>query len=991
MHVRRRYSLTAILALLLISVPISATRAGGPEHYSDPARFVVTTDVVQQDIPPFTATAGAFGNSLLRSGGGFEPVVWRHMFLPNRDSPDRVLADQNAFTRWDTLREGFLDGASVRVYRIVNGTFRLVREGRIPEGGYHCSGWLSVTGDGKLVPAGSTEYTFKWAGYNRPDVPYYFTVTAVDESGAESAFAQPVHVVRPDEVARENPDNTLTAFKPAKENTDESAPSAPDGLRGQVLENGNYRLSWNGVRASDLAGYRIYRSDYAPEHHKGFYAQLAQRPQDPGKHIKAGDMVIVSKKFYSFSRNRYHSNRVWGAGQANHAGMPGLVGFYPDEDPHANWRLVPHAEDSPVPEGGETCLKLELKEGASRQGLATYNHSGTGQTWYEVLETKPYKVEVWLRHDGEGKKPVRFSLNGFYGDKIEPIEFQATSRWQKHEATFTPPVVQDGSRANQMRLQFRGPGTYYVDNFRVYRADTAYLDLLPRDHEAFRRSGMTALRTHGPIKTGTSTYSMEQYTNAGGAIEGVRLGNTLPQMLRVMRDLGVRPWLQVEMHMSPREWQGLVEYLAAPYDPATDSPESKPWACKRYRQGQQRPWVEEFDSIWFELSNETWNWLFSPWIFHATTDAATGEKYGRGEVYGMYQEYVRSVMKESPYWDQADLDEKLVFVLGGWSGQRYGRQAASRSPHSQYMTIAAYNGGWDEGEGPPQLTDASFFNVLAQVNQTAIPRADRHLRERLRLKREEGVAIELGTYEAGPGYALNGLNNARVTKEQARQQELVMKSLTAGTATLDSFLARAYRTFRTQNFFTFSRGPTWSSHAEWYRGGQAYPCWVVLELFNQHATGDMLRTETVSCPSMDLRGFRRRKAVEDAPLAAVYATREGDRVGLFIVSRKIPDYPVTGDDGYTPVTVELPFSEVESITLYRMAGDARANNFHERQVEVETEAIPVTEFSAQFRLNEAPGAEDRGLPPAATFLYVFEGVNAPQGRPVPPSSLVPQE
>jgi hypothetical protein len=123
--------------------------------------------------------------------------------------------------------------------------------------------------------------------------------------------------------------------------------------------------------------------------------------------------------------------------------------------------------------------------------------------------------------------------------------------------------------------------------------------------------------------------------------------------------------------------------------------------------------------------------------------------------------------------------------------------------------------------------------------------------------------------------------------------------------------------------------------------------------------------------------------VEDAPLAAVYATRSGDRVSVFVLSRKIPGYPVEGDDGYTPVTVDLPFQKAESITLHRMVGDPRAENIHAEEVEFETVHIPASEFASTFKLNEARGADDRGLAPAATLLYVFEGTDAPRGRRIP--------
>ena len=135
--------------------------------------------------------------------------------------------------------------------------------------------------------------------------------------------------------------------------------------------------------------------------------------------------------------------------------------------------------------------------------------------------------------------------------------------------------------------------------------------------------------------------------------------------------------------------------------------------------------------------------------------------------------------------------------------------------------------------------------------------------------------LHVGTYEAGPGYALNGLNNEKVTDQQARDQEAVMKSLAAGTATLDGFLARAYQGFTIQNFFTFDAGNYWRSHAKWYLGGQPYPSWKTLSLFNQYATGDMLATQTLNVPGIDLKAIDRRVAVKNAPQVAVYATRKG--------------------------------------------------------------------------------------------------------------------
>lgn len=972
-----------ILAIaLLLTNAAYADKPG--DDIRKPAVFRVTTDVVNQNVLPFTATINGFGNSLIHEGSGFEPVVFRNKLIALEDSPNRIVADHATMSRYDTLREGFLDQATVHVYRIENGRFRMVREDRVKTGGSHASGWISAISGSQVVAPDTTRFSFRWDSWNRPHAKYYFTVRAIDKYGSLSPAAPAFEIDSPEKLGKAPAaQNVLIAFNPAKTLFTSPKPTpAPRALKGRLGSDGVLTLEWDPVDSPDLAGYVVYRSDYPPQQHSGYHLQLTGTSLSTSQHIKAGDMVIVSKKIYSPSRNHDLTNRVWGAESEYFKLMPGMLkrSSFPDEVPGKIWSLVPHAANTPVEEPGETCLKLQLAVGA-KESLAIYNHSGTGQSWYDVLEKESYTVEVWLRQEGSGT--VQFKLTGFYDtvpQKIKPAVFNVGHGWKKYVAHFTPAVIQGGSRPYTMALEFTGPATFYVDNLRVYRGDTAYLDLLPNELEAIKSSGISALRTHGLIKTDIRTYDMEQLTNSGGVINGTWKSNTLPQTLMMMRKAGVRPWLQIEFHMNPQEWLAYVEYMAAPYDPKADTPASKPWAYKRYSQGQAKPWVEEFDQIYFELSNETWNGLFAPWTFGTMTDSMSKKIYSPGQVYGMFQEYVRAIMRSSPYWQPAALDRKFVFMLGGWAANMsYSHDAASASPSSNFLTIATYNGGSDEAEGPPKLGAPSLFSTLAQVNQSAIPVADLYANDLLDLKAKGARKLRLGTYEAGPGYVLNGLNNARVTEEQAQEQEQVMKSLAAGTATLDSFLARAYRGFDVQNFFTFDSGNLWKSHAKWYHGGQAYPSWKLLALFNNEASGDMLRTETLSVPSADLKAFSRRQTIKDAPLAAVYATHKADRYSLFVLSRKVPDYPVSGDDGYTPVNVELPFSEAKSVTLYRMTGAPQANNLLSDNVRIEKLEIPPSKFGRRFSLNAETGADERGLPPASTFLYVFDGVNIKKG------------
>lgn len=946
--------------------------------YVRPAHFKITAAPVTKQIEPFTATLGAFGNSLIRNGGAFEPIVFRNRFTALEDSPSRIVIAPNALSKWDTLREGFLDNADVRVYRIEQGNVRIVREDRVLPGGSHMSGWIPVMTDRKLVSTSASSYIFRWEGWNRPNTDYYFTVRAVDKRGRISAASDSIKVFRQgDRSPKLEPANSLVEAPLGTSSTESSSLPIPRNLKARLISDGTVLFEWDSAINADVAGYAVYRSDYPPAQHRGYFLQLTNAPTAPSQMIRAGDMIIVSKKLYSTSRSRLLSNRVWGAQSEFNQILPGLVNFFPDEEPGKTWNLVAHEPGTAVEEAGETYLELQLSAGV-KESLSIYNHAGTKQSWYDVLEKRTYRVEAWLRREGTGS--VRFFVSGFYGQGpqyIQPIQFFPGRNWEKFVANFTPSTSHTGDQPGEMALEFTGPGTFSIDNFRIYRADSRYLDFLPKEVRAIRASAMQSLRAHGTIKTGTRTYDMAQITNPGGVIDGTRKGNTLPQILHAFRNMGVHPWLQFEYHMAPDEWLGLVEYLAAPFSPASDKPNTKPWAFKRVAQGQQTPWVDEFEKIYIELSNETWNRLFYPWTFEPMRDTATGRKYSAGEVYGLYQEYVISIMKSSPYWKKSGLEKKVVFVLGGWAADmQFGRDAAATSPSSEFLTIAAYNGGWDEVEGPPRLTPKSLFYVLNQVNYAAIPTADQLVLAAREIASLRHRTVSLGTYEAGPGYALDGLNGAKVTKEQSFEQELVMKSLAAGTATLDSFLARALRGFSLQNFFTFGPGPYWTSHAPWYQGGMAYPSWQLLSLFNNRATGEFLRVETLSVPTSDLDGFGRRPAVRDAPLISTYATRRDDRYSVFVISRKVPGFPFRAEAGYTPVTLDLSFDHANSITLFRLVGAPEASALRGDEVEIEELKLPPENLRRRFDLNEATGAAAGGIPPSTTFLYVFDGVSS---------------
>lgn len=953
-----------ILFTFILTLLVSLHNAHAAADNTDIAKFTVTNKVINKNLTPFTATINSFGNGseLVPSGSGFEPIIFRTRYTATENSINRIITNPKTISQWDTLKSGALDGADVDIYRIINKSFSHVRRDYIPKGGFNASGWIRIPKSSQVVKPDVHEYTFAWARWNKPKAPYYFTVKAIDRWGNLSAPAVAISALSPSNFNKKTPENSIVTFKALMTLPFWKAPEPPTNLKGQITSDNHIKITWDPSR-STVAGYIIYRSDTAPQKHKGYYIDLSK----DGPEIKAGDIIIVRKKFYSGERERLFTNRAWNVHGLTRFVRQPLVSGYTDQDPDMHWILKKHKKNTSVDNPGETYVQLTLGKD-TKTSVGLYNHSGTSQDWYPILEPgKPYIFDVWLRSD----KPrnLTFLLSGFYykskiKKNIKPIKFNVSSTWKKYTYKFTPPILNTSKRPSRMEMRISGPGRFDIDNFRVYRADVPYLDYSGQDYKRLKISKMSALRTHAFVKTRQDTYDLEQLTNPGGVISGIKGQNTLPQTLNMLSNANMRPWLQIEPHFTKEEWLGLVEYLAATYDPEIDTPQTKPWAWKRYRLGRKLPWIDSFDKIYFEIGNETWNHLFRPWVFPTMKDSETGEDYSAGTVYGLYQEYVLSIMRESQYW--SDLQPHLITILGGWSRQNYGKDAAIASPSSDYMTIAAYNGGWDEGEGPVSQSPSSFFNILNQISQSSLPATLRHNGEVIDINKTSNRALKLGTYEAGPGYSLNGLNKRKVTQQEAAAQELSMKSLAAGTATLDGFLSRATNGFALQNFFTYSAGTYWSSHARWENGGASYPSWELLSLFNREALGDVLKVETIVTPTANLTATRRRKAVTDAPLISAYATLKEKRLSLILISRRIPNYPVSENDGTTSITIKLPFKSAKSLTQYYLDGTYKAHNVFSQKLnlKVKEHSIPLT----------LPTFNVETLPPGQTYIYVFNGI-----------------
>lgn len=938
----------AALPVFTFALMIAACGPAGSQN----AQFTVSDSVIASPAPSrLTATVDdSFGEgSRFTPFGGFEPGSLRLRLISQAQAPDRVsLAPEDA-DQHETLREGALDGAEVDVYRVENGAMRLVRHDRVAPGGHMASGWRVMT-DRQMIAPDARDMIFGLRRWQRPDAPIWFSLRAVSASGARSAAAAPVALRTPQRMQDGETDYPgVDAPEPAPA---ADPPAAPRDLRAQMLPDGRIRLSWSAPEGPAPAGYELLRSYQDPAAHQGYGLRL----EGEGAPLRKGDMVILRRSIDSWSRRTFLGDRVWNAGATRQVSPP-PHDIWSDEDPARRAVMAPHAPDSPVTEGGRTYLSLQLDAGV-REAISVYNHASMTQDYYEVLRPGTYRVSFWIRSDRPGV--ATFRLRGMHQDDVRPIRIAASTAWRRAEAEFTiPRASRDDRGVGAMELVFTGPGRFDIDNFRVHRAEVPWMGLSAEDRAELSSAGLSALRAHQFARTRSFSYDLRKLVDKGAG------DGSLPFFLQEVEALDIDPWLQVEPHLSDAEWLGLAEWLAAPAG-------SGEWADMRAAQGHAAPWTESFDTIYLELGNETWNKIFDPWIFQPMQDAATGKILSAGTVYGLFQERVVSVLRESPYWEA--LRGKVEFVIGGWNRRGYGREAAAASPSADHMTVATYLGGWDEDEPAPTGTPSNFFSILNHVNQAAIPYADQHAAEAAQIGRARGRPLGVGTYEGGPGYVRNGLNGARVTEEEKALQERVMKSQAAGVATLDELLAQAERGYGLQNYFLYKKGPYWSSHAWWHQGGQAWPAWKLWSLYDQEGRGDFLQVEAEAVPMADFPRRRLRRKIDDAPLVGVYATRDADRLNLFVISRRVQGYPDPEEDGCTPVEIALPISSAAGLTVHRMDGPYEAHNVDADRVKIETEALPLPADPARLTLGAATGAKACGLPPGSAYLYVYEGV-----------------
>ncbi|MFZ1984452.1 MAG: hypothetical protein WAU91_08560 [Desulfatitalea sp.] len=666
--------------------------------------------------------------------------------------------------------------------------------------------------------------------------------------------------------------------------------------------------------------------------------------------------------------------------------------------------LVVHPPPVPAAfdDGGETCLAAVFPNAETvRLGQYVYYRcdSGEGQ-WYSQLHPgASYRVSVWLRQEGLGNGGrVRFAFTGSntYAAVSQTTPWVVNGQWQQFTYDFVAPQYPTDNQYHiAHNLEFTGPGRVWIDNFVLYRNDAKHEYRPFTPHEVSFDEMMAsmpatgkkpAMRFYGTIFHPSSItamfgdYGNGTYDVAWNAGAGNSPSTTIAQCMYWAFKTGdtprtrVVPYLTCLEEYTEEEWMALVEYLGVPYNPAVDTPSTKPYAYQRYkyRGDNGTPWTEEFREIVIELGNETW---------HQGAGGYGWDGWGRpgwvhqgGKEYGLFARYMfNDNVQQMPAWSQYQLGSKIKFALGAnysADSNAYGELAARQGADISYIGHANYVGPkWETNDpGTAAFDDHGVQMTLLGMHDGMGDIIAQAAATREALNGAGQTHYRITAYEGGPsGYWTN--------QDNEEIDELYGKSAAMGLAALDAWLFSSLNGYGYQCYLGFSAGRWWSSHTlPEACGFRPHAGWLALKMRNRYALGtEMVETLHTSEPTLESDG-------EEIPLISSYALRGAGAYAVFVLSRKL-DGQHDGIDfgsGYTPVTLHLPFDDAQRITRYRIERpdgapvDPRANNRESMQMVIGSKEIDGQYFSPDFVINANTGGETGGVPPGSINLFVFE-------------------
>lgn len=801
--------------------------------------------VSETPVSPIAVTIGHPENKLT-GGTRFKARPPRVTQWGVVEANDGTRLDVNDMTNFGVRPPGYLDGARLDVYRIVNGEMVHVGHATVASMGY-----VAFTRLPKVYSASPIRWSP--ADYHRPSHTNYYWVAALDSNGDRSDWAGPVTWATG--ASHTNNTNYVNSTRSDLEytNVHNAGIAAPTGLSVASENNGeSFAVTFNEPAGAE--GYVLALTDVnaAPVNDGVGMTLQGNSGELVASDIQVGDMIIQTKSFdHTTTREQVAFSRVWTASDGVGAFGPGLGHKFADESAVSfEW----------IDEGDEEAFLRVTNNGESDQELSRYCHSGSANAYYSTLE-----IGVTYNQTIRARSP-----NGSGVELVMPWTNPATvaialgSDWGEHTSAHLAETADTSIVAHKSSITIPAGGV--VDISRWWAYDSRFEPLGWRPEDIAQLSGVSYIRPHSLTKTYPDQYDLAELTDPDG----------LPAILNLLKSAGVNPWLQIDPALTPEEWHGLVEYLCAEHV----SKVATPWAWKRVQQGQPAPWISEFTSILLEPSNEPWNSLTEFWQAFGVSGHTSGESWA------LYVDWLIGHLRSAPHWT-AEADRKFGWdgtrmqnaVLGGWAEKEdvgWNLALAKTNTKAGWLMRANYNGGWDNGEDSLPVWE----NILGKMS-----RAELTVRSQAITALCAANGLKHGIYEAGPGYVKSGLNGASLSGADEELQHRMMKSIGGGTATLASFCIAGANGTLLQNFFNYGNekgGWFWYSHAPWIEGGQPNASWLWMRFWIEHFAGGQLseplpvQARMMTLPTGDV-----------VPVIRAWRVRNGRKVYIIVTNHDV--------------------------------------------------------------------------------------------------------
>lgn len=657
---------------------------------------------------------------------------------------------------------------------------------------------------------------------------------------------------------------------------------------------------------------------------------------------------------------------------------------------------VPATKEAPAGvDFGKGTLEMTPADGVAHVWFKLFGATGRSDSgWYGKFdEGVTYRYETWVKELGTGGiLKLGFGENqshgldgGHFGNTSLNREFQAPGEWTRIGYTFTAPSTPAEGGIVGAIIRYEGAGKLLVDNVKlqpVYEdgdADRPFVIYQPLFRTLMDCQPPVGHKGACRVWPGLSSDPMAQLldwhpgsdlrlTDSIGVNPNGR--TSIPKSLLILEATGdapetrMVPWIITQVTHDEEEHRQLVEYLAAPYDPAIDTPENKPFAYRRVQQrGNNVPWTDTFREVIIEFGNENWhNRANANWI----GVGRSGNVHGGGPEFGLFNKYMIGQMQKSPYWN----DTLTVCIGGNYSAgvnddgsvSGFGQEATVKAGGiNNYHSHATYIGPrWETGESSQStIDDAGVQKTLFAYRPVKEGEWAKQQATHERLH-ELGFGVRMSAYEGGP----SGFGLRAKTKAEDRAGEYYGKSYAMGTAVLDSWLDAWAKGWTHQCYLNFGQGKWWNSHTSMSQGHRPSPGWLTQVMINRTvANMDMVTAEVANSPVYPVPTPQKGKKykpgeVPTTDTATIHAhafKREG-RLAVAVVNLH--------RDNPQAVEIKLPIKNAKTITRHHLQGGPRDSNMDEMAVTLaQTEVDPTL-------LNE--GILQQQIPAGSGVVFVFE-------------------